>query len=100
MRKLLQQREKVDQIIMITDEQQNSGSPFHEQLKQYRSKVNRDVKAFIVDIAPYRHTMVPVQDQRTFYIYGWSDTVLSYIAQSVQGYATLTERVDAMSLEP
>ncbi|WP_309121600.1 TROVE domain-containing protein [Paenibacillus sp.] len=99
-RKLLQKRENVDQIIMITDEQQNSGSPFYGQLNQYRSKVNSEVKAFIVDIAPYRHAMVPVQDPRAFYIYGWSDTVLSYIAQSVQGYATLAERVEAIRLEP
>lgn len=98
-RKLIEQRTKVDQIIIITDEQQNSGSPFYEQLKLYRSKVNRDVKAFIVDIAPYRHAMVPVQDPLTFYIYGWSDTVLTFIAQSVQGYETMTERVNAMDLD-
>lgn len=98
-RKLIRDRKKVDQIIIITDEQQNSGSPFYEQLNQYRSKVNRDVKAFIVDIAPYRHAMVPDQDPQTFYIYGWSDTVLSYIAQSVQGYSTVMERVAAMNLD-
>ncbi|MDF2960665.1 MAG: RNA-binding protein [Paenibacillus sp.] len=98
-RKLIQERRKVDQIIIITDEQQNSGSPFYEQLRLYRSKVNRDVKAFIVDIAPYRHAMVPEQDPQTFYIYGWSDTVLSYIAQSVQGYSSLVERVEGLSLD-
>ncbi|MNI50321.1 hypothetical protein D3C73_1049750 [compost metagenome] len=97
-RQLIAQGEKVDQIIIITDEQQNSGSPFYEQLKVYRSRVNRDTKAFIVDIAPYRHAMVPEQDNQTFYIYGWSDTVLSYIAQSVQGYRTMTERVMDMDL--
>ncbi|MEK8130887.1 TROVE domain-containing protein [Paenibacillus filicis] len=97
-RKLIQERQKVDQIIIITDEQQNSGSPFYEQLKLYRSKVNRDVKAFIVDIAPYRHAMVPDQDPQTFYIYGWSDTVLSYIAQSVKGYSSLVERVEAIEV--
>lgn len=98
-RKLIQERRKVDQIIIITDEQQNSGSPFYEQLRLYRSKVNRDVKAFIVDIAPYRHAMVPDQDPQTFYIYGWSDTVLSYIAQSVKGYSSLVERVERVSLD-
>lgn len=98
-RKLIQERKKVDQIIIITDEQQNSGSSFYEELKRYRSKVNRDVKAFIVDIAPYRYAMIPVQDPQTFYIYGWSDTVLAFIAQSVQGYSTLVERVAAIGLE-
>lgn len=98
-RKLIRKRHKVDQIIMITDEQQNIGSPFYEELKRYRSKVNPDVKAFIIDLAPYRHAMVPQQDPQTFYIYGWSDTVLPYIAQSVQGYGSLTERVAAMDLD-
>jgi 60 kDa SS-A/Ro ribonucleoprotein len=98
-RKLIRERKKVDQIIIITDEQQNSASPFYEQLNLYRSKVNRDVKAFIVDIAPYRHAMVPDQEPQTFYIYGWSDTVLSYIAQTVQGYSTLMERVAALDLD-
>lgn len=98
-RKLIREGKKVDQIVMITDEQQNSGSPFYEELKRYRSKVNRDVKAFIIDITPYRHAMVPALDPHTYYIYGWSDTVLSYIAQTVQGYSGLTEQVAALDLE-
>jgi 60 kDa SS-A/Ro ribonucleoprotein len=98
-RRLIQERKKVDQIIIITDEQQNNGSPFYEELNLYRSQVNRDVKAFIVDIAPYRHAMVPKQDPQTFYIYGWSDTVLSYIAQSVQGYASMVGRVNDIALD-
>ncbi|MNO33503.1 hypothetical protein D3C76_235130 [compost metagenome] len=97
-RKLLEQRTKVDQIIIITDEQQNSGSPFYQQLKLYRKKVNPDVKAFVIDIAPYRHAMVPEQDEQTYYVYGWSDTVLSYIAQSVQGYGSMTKQVAAMEI--
>jgi 60 kDa SS-A/Ro ribonucleoprotein len=88
----------VDQIIIITDEQQNSGSPFYQQLKLYRKRLNPDVKAFVVDIAPYRHAMVPEQDEQTYYVYGWSDTVLSYIARSVQGYGSMTERVAAMEI--
>ncbi|MFD2611283.1 TROVE domain-containing protein [Paenibacillus gansuensis] len=97
-RELTRLRRKVDQIIIITDEQQNAGSPFYEELSRYRAKVNPEVKAFIVDIAPYRHAMVPSRDTRTFYIYGWSDTVLSYIAQTVQGYGTMMEKVDEIEL--
>lgn len=97
-RELLRQKKKVDQIIIITDEQQNSGSPFYAALMEYRAKVNRHVKAFIVDIAPYRTAMVPPQDNDTHYIYGWSDQVLAYIARTVQGYAPLVERVEALPL--
>ncbi|OXM83516.1 TROVE domain-containing protein [Paenibacillus rigui] len=98
-RKLTKEGWKVDQIIMITDEQQNGGSPFYEELRRYRTKVNAEAKAFIVDISPYRSAMVPPADPQTFYIYGWSDTILSYIAQSVKGYATMIGRIEGIQLE-
>ncbi|WP_040949761.1 TROVE domain-containing protein [Gorillibacterium massiliense] len=97
-RKLLAEGRKVDQIVIITDEQQNSGSPFYVALQKYRDKVNPAVKAFIIDIAPYRSAMVPPQDPNTFYIYGWSDTVLSYIAQSAKGYESMVQQIEDMDL--
>lgn len=97
--KLRQEGTRVDQLIIITDEQQNSGSPFYEELLRYRSEVNPDVKAFIIDISPYRSTMVPPEDENTFYIYGWSDSVLSYIAQTAKGYASMVEKVEALQLD-
>jgi len=99
LRKLLRERKVVDRIVMITDEQQNSGSAFYNELKAYRSSINPDAQAFIVDIAPYRQALVPPQDHRTFYIYGWSDTVLAYMAQAALGYNTLLERVAAVELD-
>jgi len=98
-RRLIEQGESVDQIIMITDEQQNTGSPFYQELVEYRRKINPHAKAFIVDIAPYQSSMVPPDDSNTFYIYGWSDTVLSFIAQSVQGYQGMVQHVEATLLE-
>lgn len=98
-RKLLAERRKVDQIVIVTDEQQNSGSPFYEALLKYRAKVNPHVKAFIIDIAPYRSAMVPPQDPGTFYVYGWSDTVLSYIAQTARGYDSIVRQIEAKALE-
>ncbi|WP_372634296.1 TROVE domain-containing protein [Cohnella sp.] len=97
-RKLLSERRKVDQIVIITDEQQNSGSLFYRELTNYRARVNPQVKAFIVDIAPYRSAMVPPQDPNTFYIYGWSDTVLSYIAQTTKGYSSLVKTIEKIEL--
>ncbi|MFC5471588.1 TROVE domain-containing protein [Cohnella suwonensis] len=98
-RKLLEERRKVDQIVIITDEQQNSGSPFYEALSKYRAKVNPNVKAFIIDIAPYCSAMVPTQDRNTFYVYGWSDTVLHYIARTAKGYGTIVQEVDGIDLD-
>jgi 60 kDa SS-A/Ro ribonucleoprotein len=90
--------EKMDQIIMITDEQQNEGSPLYAELERYRRMMNPELKAFIVDIAPYQQAMVPPRDGKTFYIYGWSETVLTYIAETVAGYDTLANRVRAMDI--
>lgn len=75
-----------DTIIMITDEQQNTGSPVYEALREYRNKVNPKARAFIVDVAPYQGSMVPPTDRLTHYIYGWSDQVLRYIGLAVNGW--------------
>lgn len=92
-------KKKVDQIIMITDEQQNTGSSFYTELEHYRQKVNKSAKAFIVDIAPYQTAMTPPTDQKTFYIYGWSDTVLSFISQTVKGFSHMKQKVEGIDLD-
>jgi len=96
--KLLDDGERVDNIIIITDEQQNTGSPFYTQLAEYRRKVNKDTKAFVVDISPYKGAMVPKSDKNTFYIYGWSDTVLNLIAMSVDGFGTMVDKVESITI--
>ncbi|MDQ1234448.1 60 kDa SS-A/Ro ribonucleoprotein [Paenibacillus sp. SORGH_AS306] len=92
-------KEKVDQIIIITDEQQNTGSAFYSELQKYRQKINPHTKAFIVDIAPYQTAMVPPKDRQTFYIYGWSDTVLSFISQTLKGFHHMQHEVEQIDLE-
>lgn len=86
-------REKVDNIIIITDEQQNTGSPFYRALKDYRQHLNRKAKAFVVDLAPYDARMTPPTDHDTFYVYGWSENVLHYISYACQGYGGMVERI-------
>ncbi len=98
MRGLNQYKMKVDNIIMITDEQQNSGSPFYKELEVYRKRYNEKAKAFIIDIAPYRRAMTPPSDGDTHYIYGWADSVLKYIAYNVDGYGSMVDRVRALEL--
>lgn len=91
-RKLLQDRDAVDNFIIITDEQQNTGSQFLRVLDQYRRSVNKDVKAFIVDVAPYRQAMSPdtAKDQ-TYFIYGWSDKVLNFISLATEGWGDMVD---------
>jgi 60 kDa SS-A/Ro ribonucleoprotein len=93
MRALRQKKEKVDNIILITDEQQNTGKPFYQELAQYRRDINPNVRCFIIDLAPYNGHMVPPTDNKTFYIFGWSDQVLKYISQSIEGYGNMVGAV-------
>ncbi|HEX3047879.1 MAG TPA: TROVE domain-containing protein [Bacillota bacterium] len=86
-------QEKVDNVIIITDEQQNTGSPFYKELVSYRKRYNRDAMCFVIDLAPYRSEMVPPADPLTHYIYGWSDQVLQYISFATHGYASVVEMV-------
>lgn len=98
-RQLTGQRLHVNNIIMITDEQQNTGSPFYDGLAEYRRKVNPAVRAFIIDVSPYRSAMVPPSDPLTWYIYGWSDQVLQYIPTVIQGFGGLVERVRSLQID-
>jgi len=88
----------VDNIIIITDEQQNTGSPFYNELEKYRRSINPNTKAFVIDIAPYRSSMVPPTDKNTHYIYGWSETVLEYIAMSIKGYGSMIENINKIEI--
>jgi 60 kDa SS-A/Ro ribonucleoprotein len=97
-RALIGNKEKVDNIIIITDEQQNTGSPFYRNLVAYREKINRDTRAFVIDIAPYRSAMIPPSDKNSWYIYGWSDTVLQYISMACQGFGGMVEKVKNLPL--
>lgn len=89
---------KVDNIIMITDEQQNSGSSFYSALNAYRKNINKDAKCFVVDLAPYHGYMVPPTDKLTHYIFGWSDQVLDYIGLASQGFGGLVDHVKRLQL--
>lgn len=92
-RALRQQKLAVDNMIIITDEQQNTGSPFYRDLVAYRKTINRNAKAFVIDLAPYRGRMTPATVPNTYYIYGWSDTVLQFIAYACQGYQSVADMV-------
>ncbi|PZN08888.1 MAG: TROVE domain-containing protein [Bacillota bacterium] len=91
-RVLLEDRDRVDTIIVITDEQQNAGSPFLRRLLEYRQKVNPAVKTFVVNVAPYlRASVAPPEVDGVYYIYGWSERVLDIIALVSRGFGSMVE---------
>lgn len=90
--------EHVDNIVLITDEEQNMGSVFYRGLREYRSQVHENTRAFIINVAPYGNALVPEDDHLTHYVYGWSDQVLQYLSFSTQGYGGLVDRVKSINL--
>ena len=62
---LIRTKEKVDNIVYITDEQQNTGSPVLALIDEYRKKVNKHVRLFIINVTPSTGSgaMVPYEDR-------------------------------------
>lgn len=67
-------------------------------IRQYRTRVNPNFKCFFVQLAPYKHAVVPEGEPGCYYIYGWSATILTYIATTVQGGQSQVEAVKQVSV--
>ncbi len=92
MKQLLSDKDPVDNLVLITDEQQNRGTPFIDVLDEYRRKVKADVRVFVLDVAPYRNALTG-QDPLTWYVYGWSDQALRFIAMAAHGFGGMVEAI-------
>jgi len=91
-RHLIEEHRKLDNLIYITDEQQNTGMPLIDYVDEYRRKVNANLKLFIVDVGPYRSVLTP-NDKNTWYVYGWSDQALSFISMAARGFGSMVEQI-------
>jgi len=89
---MLQEKEEADNLILITDEQQNRGGPFINALDEYRRRVKRDINVFIVDISLYRRALLPPEDP-AYFIYGWSPQVLNFVSMASRGWGTMVEAI-------
>jgi 60 kDa SS-A/Ro ribonucleoprotein len=95
---ILNEKDKYDNILVITDEQTNTGGPFVDVLQEYRKHVNGRAKCFVLNVAPYHGAlsgqMVPHDSKGlNFFVYGWSDQALSFIAMASQGWSSFVEAV-------
>jgi len=94
MQQLLREKDKVDVVLLITDEQQNTGSPFVDVLDKYKASVNPKVKTFILDVNAYRSALTPDgKDKGVYFMYGWSPSALSFISLASKGWGTMVEAV-------
>ena len=95
-KELLKNKTKVDVLILITDMEEN-GSGFLTVWNKYKREVNPKAKVFFCNIAPYRDYPTHTNEKDVFYIHGWSDAVLRYIATAVKGDGQL-DAVNAIDL--
>ncbi len=98
LKQLTREKDFFDTLIIVTDEQQNTGSPFYKQLRKYRREINPEARAFVIDVSPYGSAMTPPDDGKTWYCYGWSDQIVSFIALALRGYGDLVETVSKINL--
>jgi 60 kDa SS-A/Ro ribonucleoprotein len=89
---LIQERRKIDNLVYVTDEQQNAGMPLSDLIGDYRRRVNRDLKVFIIDVGPYRSAITP-GGKDDFYVYGWSDQALSFISMAARGFGSMADAI-------
>ncbi len=85
-----------DNIEWATDQSGRHG--FLPTWNEYKDTIGPDAQAFLITIAPYRHAVAPQTAPDIHYIYGWSDSVLQYIALTRQGLAGQVASVRAMGL--
>ena len=61
--------------------------------------MNPNTQAFLITIVPYLHAVAPASEKDVHFIYGWSESVLRYIALKINGGASQTEEIEGMRLE-
>jgi 60 kDa SS-A/Ro ribonucleoprotein len=67
-------------------------------IREYRQRVNPALTCFFVQLVPYKHAVVPQDEPGCYYIYGWSASILSYIASVVNGGMAQMEAVRQVSV--
>jgi 60 kDa SS-A/Ro ribonucleoprotein len=92
------QATKVDNIVIVTDEQQNADTPLVTAFNEYRRTVNPGAKLFIINVAGYDKHSTPKEDPNIFHIFGWSDQVIQYVSYVSHGFAGQRQHVDSVDV--
>ena len=108
---LVDNKIKVDRIVLLTDEQlynqsgghaywgtpadhkDDRGKSFQQWLAEYRQIVNPDCRLYSINLVGYGHTLMPEGDSKSLLVQGWSDKILSYIPQFEQDAKTVVQRI-------
>ena len=103
---LLAQKIKADVVIGITDNEDwaygrdgaYASDSFYALWLRYKKEVNPEALAYLVTIAPYRDAVAPTGAKGVHFIYGWSDKVLQYIGNTLEGGESQIQAVEQIEL--
>ncbi|MGZ3600291.1 MAG: TROVE domain-containing protein [Ktedonobacterales bacterium] len=82
-------RHKYDVAVFITDSESWYDHITHNRgvldlIREYRARVNPDLLCFFVQLLPYKHAVAPESEPGLYYLYGWSASILPFIASVSQ----------------
>ncbi len=75
---IINAKKEYDVIFVYSDMQCGYENDMPKLIKEYRSKVNKNVQVFFVNLAGYQDSLVPEFFAKTYLIGGWSDKVLQF----------------------
>lgn len=104
---LLNRKIKADVVIGITDNEDwayghddnYASDSFYSLWLRYKKEVNPDAIVYLVTIASYRDAVAPTGAKGVHFIYGWSDKVLQYIGNTLEGGESQIQAVEQIELE-
>lgn len=104
---LLDRKIKADVVIGITDNEEwayggdndYASDSFYSLWLRYKKEVNPDAIAHLVTIAPYPDAVAPAGAKGVHFIYGWSDKVLQYIGNTLEGGESQIQAVERIALD-
>jgi 60 kDa SS-A/Ro ribonucleoprotein len=91
--------EKVDILVLLTDEQQNTGGSFYKHIEKYRRSKNSKLKLFIVDVGSYASSggLAP-EGGLNYYIVGMSPRILDFISLAAEGFDSMVDAIEKGAL--
>lgn len=90
--RLVQERQRVDWFIGITDNEEwlgPNGRGFLAWWTHYREQVAPDAQACLLTLAPYRDAPVPPEIPGVHLVYGWSEDVVAHLGRLASGESQL-----------
>ncbi len=87
--------ERFDNIVVVTDEQQQTGAPFADKVAEWRGgKLGKGSKFFVANLAPYtRMGGLLRPGEGNFSVFGLNEAAITFIVKAAQGWNTFVSEV-------